>query len=359
MKEWFVMAYLTLHGGHKLYDGGTMYSQKQTTRLVGGEDMEIQLKEDDVILPGLIDIHVHLAISASSIGCAPMTFLQSGVIAVGDAGTYGWANWPVEDRNEGMASRYWISLISDGLEQHPHVPIFRADLSNMEESLAQLFHHHKSSLIGLKIRLGQHDDHEDRLLLRQGVEYARQLNVPLMIHPTRSFLSIEEVIEPLKEDDVLTHLFQGQRGSIISRGQVVPKIFDAIERGVRLDVAHGANHFSWDVFNVAFAEGIIPHTISTDITRTTWNNSPVYNLAYVISKLLAAGMSWTDVYRGVYGNPRNYFEAMLPSDCVVVLQPEYRREIFLDAMGRGIIGDCVWNVRLVVVDGRMIVNQVS
>ncbi|PWI56705.1 hypothetical protein [Sulfoacidibacillus thermotolerans] len=351
------MAYLALYGGNTLDEIGLSENVVYTISLSGNEDVEIYLQEDDVFFPGFIDIHAHVDISTQSIGCTPGSLLRSGVIAAADAGTFGYATWKNNRQTRDFAVRDWISLIPDGLAQHPHVPSFCLEDCDWGRKLTSLFQHDRDQLIGLKIRLGQHDQQEDRHLLMLGVKWARYLRVPLMVHPTKTFLSIEEVVEPLQSQDILTHAFQGHQGSIVQQGKVVSKIFDAMERGVWLDVAHGANHFSFEVFQLALANGIVPHTVSTDLTQNTQNKPPVYNFAYVVSKLLAAGMSWREIYRGSFAHPFQYFNTQLSLNHLVVLQFNERLEVFRDAMGQAIVGSGVWEVMLVVANGRLVFNR--
>lgn len=47
--------------------------------------------------------------------------------------------------------------------------------------------------------------------------------------------------------------------------KVFPEFFEAIKRGVILDVGHGKKSFSWKVAEKAIADGIKPNTISTDL----------------------------------------------------------------------------------------------
>ncbi len=338
-------------------DGETVKQDQLQIRVRTGLDREIELADDDVVLPGLIDFHAHISRGGVGVGAPANLVLQSGVLAVADAGTHGWANWvPCADDGCFPLIKSWISLLPDGLAHHPFSPRFKGLGENEGAFLSELFEAESSSLIGLKIRLGQHDASEDERLLTEGVYWARRLCVPLMVHPTGTFLPLRDVLEPLAAGDVLTHVFQGRRGSILHDGRIAPEVFVASKKGVILDIGHGANHFSWQVFRQAFHEGLLPDTISTDLTGNTWARSPVYSLPYVVSKMLAAGVTWRRVCEGVWRNPVKYLQLRIPDDSVVVLRPENRQEEFLDAEGQSVTGSHVWRPVLMVACGVVAVD---
>lgn len=353
------MATWVITGGRAFDSEGEAVKQDQLLiRVRKGLDREIGLADDDVVLPGLVDFHAHISHKGVGVGAPANLFLQSGVLAVADAGTQGWTNWmPYADDSQFPLIKSWISLLSDGLEHHPFAPRFMGVGENEGAFLAKLFEDEAASLIGLKIRLGQHDASEDERLLADGVYWARRLCVPLMVHLTGTFLPIRDVLEPLSAGDVLTHVFQGRRGSILRDGRIAQEVFAASNKGVILDIGHGANHFSWQVFRQALYEGLLPDAISTDLTRNTWARSPVYSLPYVVSKMLAAGLTWRHVYEGVFRNPVKYLRLRIPDDSVVVLRPESRQEEFLDAEGESVTGHQIWRPILMVASGAVVIDE--
>lgn len=358
-KGGFAVATWAITGGRSFDGKGEAVKLEQLLIRVHAElDREIRLAEDDVVLPGLIDFHAHVSHGQEGVGAPANVFLQSGVLAVADAGTEGWANWlPPADGSPFPQIKSWISLLSDGLAQHPFAPRFMGLEENEGAFLTELFETEADSLIGLKIRLGQHDASEDERLLTDGVYWSRRLRVPLMVHPTGSFLPVRDVLAPLSAGDVLTHVFQGRQGSILRDGRIAEEVFAASKKGVILDIGHGANHFSWQVFKQALHEGLLPDTISTDLTKKTWRRSPVYSLPYVISKMLAAGLTWRHVYDGVFRNPLKYLKLCIPDDSVVVLRPENRQEEFLDAEGQSVTGRQIWRPVLMAVSGAVAIDE--
>ena len=68
-----------------------------------------------------------------------------------------------------------------------------------------------------------------------------------------------------------------------------------MRRGLLLDIGHGGASFSFEVAELAIAQGILPHTISSDIYCKNRIKGPVYSLAHVMSKFFAIGMTLEQV----------------------------------------------------------------
>jgi dihydroorotase len=69
-----------------------------------------------------------------------------------------------------------------------------------------------------------------------------------------------------------------------------------------LDVGHGSGSFDWDVAERALAQGVVPHTISSDL-HTYDVEGPVVDLATTVSKFLYLGLSVEDALARVTAIP--------------------------------------------------------
>jgi len=69
------------------------------------------------------------------------------------------------------------------------------------------------------------------------------------------------------------------------------------------DVGHGMGSFSFEVAETAIGAGFLPDTISTDLQNRHAGQSPQHDLPLVMSKLSAAGMTDTDLFRAVTATP--------------------------------------------------------
>jgi dihydroorotase len=63
-----------------------------------------------------------------------------------------------------------------------------------------------------------------------------------------------------------------------------------LDKGIVFDLGHGQGSFDWEVAEAAAAAGIWPDTVSTDLHSGN-AQGPVYDLAFVASKMLHLGMS--------------------------------------------------------------------
>ncbi|MEH7224672.1 hypothetical protein V7112_12760 [Bacillus sp. JJ1566] len=308
---------------------------------------EVFLPDDALLVPALIDYHCHLwAPGAASVGVTDTEYLSSGVAAVGDAGTFGYDGWEQADRlwqNSLLQVRSWLSVLPEGLTIHPNPNPTKPENISLER-LVETAARSNGRLLGFKVRLGQKDKVNDRGLLKLAREAAEKSNLKVMVHITDSNLSIDEVVEILRPGDVLTHPYHGNRGNIFNQsGQVSNALKDAIKSGLILDVGQGSKHFSWNSFKKAVAEGIKPHTISTDLVRNTWKKDPVNDLSYVLSRFIAAGFTKEEVITSVLDKPLELLGISInPSENLVVLEPNHAPIKYADSVGDIIQGNVLY-----------------
>jgi len=87
-------------------------------------------------------------------------------------------------------------------------------------------------------------------------------------------------------------------------GKVKPFVFTAQERGILFDVGHGGGAFAWAQAVPSARQGFWPNTISTDL-HTESMNGAMKDMANVLSKFLALGMSVQEVILRSTWNPAN------------------------------------------------------
>jgi dihydroorotase len=76
----------------------------------------------------------------------------------------------------------------------------------------------------------------------------------------------------------------------------VDAALEARERGVLFDIGHGMSSFDFGVAETAVAGGFLPDTISTDFYKRHSESDPRHDLPRTMSKLMAVGMSETEVF---------------------------------------------------------------
>lgn len=256
--------------------------------------------------PGWIDLHAHvydgvtsLSVPADSIG------LKTGVHLVADAGSAGEATFPgfrdyVAPRFR-TETRAWLNISSIGLVHLREV----ADLSliNVDRTVKTVMEN-RDFICGIKVRSSGAIVGEMNLQpLQLALLAAREVSLPVMVHIGEAPPIIDDVLDLLREGDVVTHCYHGKIGHPWHQDGTPRKALQrALDRGVKLDVGHGAASFSFDIGLKAIAAGVHPYTISTDAhIRNVYG--PVYDLPTTMTKLLDCGMSLMDVITAVTASP--------------------------------------------------------
>lgn len=265
--------------------------------------------------PGWVDLHAHVYNAVTPISVDPdRVGLDDGVHLVADAGSAGAFTLPglieyVRPRAQTQI-RSWINIGSHGLvhlretSQSSYIDV-DATIAAIEAA--------RDTVCGVKVRSSGAivgDMGLQPLQLARLV--ARETDLPLMVHIGEAPPLIDDVLDLLDAGDVVTHCFHGKTGTPWKPdGSPTPALHRALDRGVLLDVGHGAASFSQDVARRAISAGFGPTSISTDIHIRNVTG-PVYNLATVMTKLLDCGLSLPDVVTAVTDAPRRAISAETP-----------------------------------------------
>lgn len=172
------------------------------------------------------------------------------------------------------------------------------DLKNLDfDKAVEVGKENKDIIYGIKIRLGRKEagDYGPQAL-RLAKEAAKELNIPLMVHPgLHENFPLSDILS-VDRGDIVTHCFAIQhpppfhRSSILNRrDEVIQEVWDARKRGVIFDVGHGVGSFSFSTAEKALKQGFIPDTISTDLHAYNINY-PVFDLPTTLSKFIALGI---------------------------------------------------------------------
>jgi dihydroorotase len=270
------------------------------------------------VTPGLIDMHSHAFygtdpdsyLANGMTGLPPDGFtFRSGITTIVDAGSSGWRNFrqfkkQTIDKAQtrvlamlnivgtGMYSRYEEQ---DTMDMNPEMA------ANM---IKKLF---PDLIVGIKAAhywggFTQVD---------RAVQAGKLANVPVMVdfgeHQPPN--SIKELFfDHLRPGDIFTHTYSygpKDRETVVDEnGKVKPFVMEAQKRGINFDVGHGGGAFSWRQAIPAMQQGFLPNVISTDL-HTQSMNGGMKDLANVISKFLAMGMSLQDAIARATWMPAN------------------------------------------------------
>ena len=174
---------------------------------------------------------------------------------------------------------------------------------------------------------------------------AEILNLPLYMHigefqmQNPEHLLAPEAFRIAEAGDMITHLYHGNLGQVIDEsGKVLPVVRDAERRGVLFDLGFGGYNFSWSVAEKAFAQDLVPYTISSDLQQFNVVR-PVKSLANVMSAMLHLGMTLPQVIERVTGNAA---KSILLNDRAGSLKPGFPADITVFKVNSGEfdISDC-------------------
>ena len=268
-----------------------------------------------IVAPGMIDLHVHVYDGVSHYGVPPdPTCLARGVTTAVDAGSAGAATFPGFPRYiiEASATRLLALLnisrigLVTGAELDPPIGELE-DLRHLSVPAAvRCVEANRDVILGIKIRLSANlaaNGKNELQALKLAREAADATGLPVMIHTPNSSLGLPAILAEMRGGDILTHCFHAHSSGILdSNGVVLPEVRSAIARGVLLDVGHGKGSFAYEVARAALAQGVLPHTISSDLHRYNLHG-PVFDLASTVSKFLHLGLELPDALRRVTTTP--------------------------------------------------------
>jgi dihydroorotase len=258
-----------------------------------------------LVVPGLLDIHTHVARSADG----PPLVLQDGVTGWIDAGSQGADH--VGDtvaiaRAAPQQARVLINIGRAGiLADGDTMDLARADVGAARAAIAN----NREFIAGVKARLSRDvagaNDYE---VLRRAQEVASSFGFPVMIHMGQTISPLPRLFALLKRGDIVTHMFAPPPNSIVDdSGRILPEVMAARQRGVWFDVGNGqTGHMRWDTVDAIMKARFWPDTFSTD-WNTNSRQTGVVDLPNCMSKLLGYGMTVPDAVARVTVNASRIF----------------------------------------------------
>ncbi len=272
---------------------------------------------DKIITPGLIDVHCHVYDGVIKIAVEPDTAgVKQGVTTVVDGGSAGEASFGGFLKYIIPSSRTtvfcFLNLDSRGQIVTPEMREW--DDANLDAIVATT-DAHRDIIKGIKLRLvGKFIGNVGVEVVKVAKKAAKKCGLPLMVHigdyekkvsPTLT----QEFLPLMETGDILSHFFTAKHGSPMRPdGTVIPELKEAMERGVILDTAVGKMNFSFDVARKSMAQGILPTTVSTDLTTLSLYG-PTYGLTATMSRFMALGLDLKQLIEMTTINPARAISA--------------------------------------------------
>jgi dihydroorotase len=265
----------------------------------------------NLVVPGMVDLHGHFFRGGFPFGLDPdVHAARSGVVAMVDAGSAGWANYPAFRDSVIRPSRAdvyaFLNISASGLVSRTVGIGELADLRLADPvGLRATIEGAGPDVLGIKVRLTLECGEPDvlRAAFDRACAVRDETGCRLMVHVCGSPIPLDEVLPRLRNGDVLSHyLHDGEHGILAPDGTIRDDVLDARERGVLLEVGHGGIHVGHEVVRTAAAHDLWPDIISTDAHRSPAGRD-VPTLAETVALFLELGMPLTAAIAAVTVTP--------------------------------------------------------
>jgi dihydroorotase len=278
---------------------------------IPGEQAAYVLPADGkLVLPGLVDMHVHVFPEASALGLpadelVPLTATTTCVSA-GDAGGNnfsGFKHWVIDQSRTRIFA--FVHISNMGLAGFPVGEMFNIDYADVELA-AKTVAENQDVVLGVKVRESENVVGSNGLEpLRRAILAAEMAGTGarVMCHIGGAPGNLSDLLDLLRPGDILTHTYSGAGNNIVQDGKVLPAALEAKQRGVLFDVGHGGGSFDYTVAEPAIDQGLTPDTLGSDIHAVSANTPGMPFMPWLMSKFLNMGFSLEDVIRLSTVNP--------------------------------------------------------
>ena len=288
---------------------------------VDGDAQVVIDARDKIVTAGFVDLHTHNYTSNSKLHSldADSTSLANGATTVLDAGTATPSEFP----------HYWETDLSEAktrIYALIRMPMpYGPDPATVEQAAA-VIKQYEDVLIGMKYHHSQH--YVTLPLAREASDFGGGI---LMAEAYGA--PIPQLLDYMNPGDIVTHTFHASFRYPLwdHRGEVWPAVWDAVDRGVYLDIGHGARGFSWRTMEHALIKGLRPSTISTDLHAGNVDG-PTYDMPTTMSKMLALGLSLDEVVEMSTSIPA---KALRQQDFIGTLKPGAQADVVVSELLEG------------------------
>lgn len=323
-----------------------------------------------MVVPGLIDFHVHLNFGGSDVGMLPdLMLLPNGVTSAVDAGSAGVSNYECFSRNTLIPSLITGKslLYASNTGQTTEYFAENLDPAYMDEKrIARMFRQFPE-LIGMKIRMGNKFTHSLEPL-KKTIEIAEKLGCFVSVHMIDLHCGYEDILPLLRPGDIVVHPFHFRGKTIFDEnGRILPCIWQAKQRGVLFDLACARYNHSLAHVMSAISQGFFPDFITSDIGRNSIYERPSFALPYVMSFMHAAGMPLNDIIHACthiaakkmgIERERGTLKPGTFAD-IAVLKPIEKDYTFTDKLGNSCPGNLILSPKMTIKNGRILYQSIE
>lgn len=241
-----------------------------------------------IIAPGFVDIHVHMkgcSSDAFGISIEPVCF-PFGVTTAVDASAD-------EEYTDGLFTNMWLNsyvFVNSSIKNND------VDLAKTE----RLIKSYGKRVIGIKVFFDATiSEIKDTKPLSKICEYAHTKGLKVMVHSTGSPVTMSEVFDVLSNGDICSHIFHGGQNNVADDDFYSLK--RGMEKGIIIDMGMaGGVHTDFSIAEQAIKIGLLPNTISTDITKkSAFVRGGNYGMTMAMSIMRELGMSEEKIFAAV------------------------------------------------------------
>ena len=264
-----------------------------------------------MVVPGLIDCHVHVADGIGSSVRPDLVGVCRGASTMVDGGTCGAANFetfkPVIAAN--MTRLFsWLNISSIGQTDLRVGELICGSWLNVGDAV-KVARKNPEIIVGFKARLSSYVTGNAPAMpaLKLLLEAGNETGLPVMIHVGDTIEPLGEILDMLRPGDVCSHFLTSRKNNILGTmgfpgAPIIPQLFEARRRGVILDLARGRNHQGFMQMQAAIEAGLLPDTLSTDLTVPAAKD-PAYNLLMLVTQFMAFGVPFEECLKQITVNP--------------------------------------------------------
>ena len=266
-----------------------------------------------IVTPGIIDLHTHVAgglrrsspYSEDVMQDADTAGVHSGVTTLVDAGSCGIANiGGLVNHVIPNAKTRVRALLNVGSLGVNRVPEVTSAIDIDHDAAVASIEARRDVIIGVKARMVSPGIAELGMELPKAAKsIADDARVRLMVHVGDTTGQSDQALnaapkilaEVLTSGDIVTHSFSGAKGGLIGADRaLLREAVEARERGVKFDIGVGGANFSFDAAKRVLDGGLIPDTISSDVTLTSRYAGTSFSQMDCIGKVISLGFSLED-----------------------------------------------------------------
>lgn len=298
-------------------EGDVAFAAGKVAAMGAGLDRAAARQVQDVggafVVPGLIDMHAHVYRDGVALSVdAELLLRRSGTTTALDVGSAGAGNIAgLFSLVQPTTHCRLLGLVNVGhagiFETWPdcHMPEVEDHRLLNVQACAAAVRRHRPLTVGIKVRIGRSSSGTAGAaplhMAIRAAELAADAEhpfVPVMVHLGGAMPpTLEEILDPLRPGDILTHCCSPKDNSVIAPdGRVRETARRARERGVIFDIGHGMGSFGFETCARMMDQGLVPDVISSDV-HTGCVDGPAYDVLVTMSKFLHLGMSFPEVVR--------------------------------------------------------------